>query len=244
MSFLEPNDQLDHIAEFADSGVRTFQRQGSLVGVPGAYGLKRWLYKRWGNRGNAVYTFAGSLLAIALSGTWAWAVKEPLVFPSLGATAFLIFETPMAEVGSPRNTIIGHLVGAAAGVVSLLVFGLWNAASVYNTGVSPARIGAIAMAVALTGGILRLLRAAHPPAGATTIIVASGLLARPHQLVDVVVGVILLTIAGWLLNRSMGVPAPPWGAPRGPSLPRGPGKRRGRGTPAPTPAPEAPAARR
>ncbi len=249
VSFLEPNDQLDHIAEFADSGVRTFQRQGSLVGVPGAYGAKRWLYKRWGNRGNAVYTFAGSLVAIALSGTWAWAVKQPLVFPSLGATAFLIFETPTAEVGTPRNTIIGHVVGAAAGVFSLVVFGLWNHPSVYNTGVSPARIGAIALAVALTGGILRLLRAAHPPAGATTIIVASGLLAKPHQLIDVVVGVILLTIAGWILNRLMGVPAPVWGAPRGPKPPRGSkppggrGKPRGPAATPPAPAPNAPAAR-
>jgi CBS domain-containing membrane protein len=244
MSFLEPNDQLDHIAEFADSGVRTFQRQGSLVGVPGAYGLKRWLYRRWGNGGNAVYTFVGSLLAIALSGTWAWAVKEPLVFPSLGATAFLIFETPMAEVGSPRNTIIGHFVGVAAGAFSLVIFGLWEAPSVYTTGVSPARIGAIAVAVALTGGILRLLRAAHPPAGATTIIVASGLLAKPHQLVDVLVGVVLLTIAGWLLNRSMGVPAPRWGAPRGPAPPGGSGGRRRRAAPAARPAQDAPVARR
>jgi CBS domain-containing membrane protein len=243
MSFLDPNDQLDLIAEYADSGVRTFQRQGSLVGVPGAYGLKRWLYKRWGNRGNAIYTFTGSLLAIGLSGTWAWAVKQPLVFPSLGATAFLIFETPMAEVGTPRNTIVGHLVGAAAGVFSLLVFGLWGAASVYNTGVSPARIGAIALAVALTGGILRILRAAHPPAGATTIIVASGLLAHPRQLLDVVVGVVLLTIAGWILNRAMGVPAPKWAAPRGPSLPGGPSRPRGTPAAPPAPASNAPAAR-
>lgn len=216
VSFLEPNDQLDHIAEFADSGVRTFQRQGSLVGVPGSYGFKRWLYRRWGNRGNAVYTFVGSLVAIGLSGTWAWAVKQPLVFPSLGATSFLIFETPMAEVGSPRNTIIGHFVGIAAGALSLVLFGLWEAPSVYVSGVSPARIGAIALAVAMTGGILRLLRAAHPPAGATTIIVASGLLARPRQLLDLAIGVILLTIAGWILNRTMGVPAPRWGASRGP----------------------------
>jgi hypothetical protein len=43
---LEPDEQTDLIAEFADSGVRTFQRQGSLVGVPGSYGLKRWLYHR------------------------------------------------------------------------------------------------------------------------------------------------------------------------------------------------------
>jgi CBS-domain-containing membrane protein len=244
MNFLEPNDQLDHIAEFADSGVRTFQRTGSLVGIPGAYGLKRWLYRRWRNRGNAIYTFLGSLLAIGLSGTWAWAAKQPLVFPSLGATAFLIFETPMAEVGTPRNTIIGHVVGAAAGVFSLVVFRLWEAPSLYNTGVSASRIGAIALAVALTGGILRILRAAHPPAGATTIIVASGLLARPHQLVDVVVGVILLTIAGWILNRAMGVPAPRWAAPRPPSLPRGPSAQRGSAAPSPAPGPNAPAARR
>ena len=214
MSILSPGDEIDHIAEFADSGVRIFQRQGSLVGVPGSYGLKRWLYSHWRNNGNAVYTFVGSLLAIGLSGTWAYIAKEPLLFPSLGATAFLIFETPMAEVGSPRNTIIGHSVGVAAAVLSLWIFGLLDAPSVYVTGVSVARIGAIALAVALTGGVLRVVRSAHPPAGATTIIVASGLLAKPRQIADVLIGVLLLTIAGWLLNRAMGVPAPIWAARR------------------------------
>jgi CBS-domain-containing membrane protein len=211
---LEPGDELDHIAEFADSGIRAFQRQGSLIGVPGSYGLKRWLYRRWRNRGNALYTFIGSLLAIGLSGLWAYLIKEPLVFPSLGATAFLIFETPLAEVGTPRNTIIGHAVGVAAGAASLALFGLLDAPSVYVSAVTFGRVGAIALAVALTGGILRLLRAAHPPAGATTIIVASGLLAKPRQMLDVLIGVLLLTIAGWLLNRLMGVPAPTWAAPR------------------------------
>ena len=62
--------------------------------------------------------------------------------------------------------------------------------------------------------MLRLLRAAHPPAGATTIIVSSGLLAEPEQMLAVAVGVLLLTVAGWLLNRAMGVPAPMWAAPR------------------------------
>jgi CBS domain-containing membrane protein len=213
-SLFEPNDQLDHIAEFADSGVRIFQRQGSLVGVPGSYGLKRWLYRRWRNNGNAIYTFIGSLVAIGLSGTWAYIVKQPLVFPSLGATAFLIFETPMAEVGSPRNTIVGHTVGILAGALSLAIIGLLNSPSVYVSGITVGRVCAIALAVALTGGVLRVLRAAHPPAGATTIIVASGLLHTPRQMLDVLVGVVLLTIAGWLLNRAMGVPAPVWAAPR------------------------------
>jgi len=210
----DPQEELDHIAEFADSGVRVFQRQGSLIGIPGTYGLKRWLYSKWRNRGNAAYTFIGSLFAIGLSGLWAYIVKQPLVFPSLGATAFLIFETPMAEVGTPRNTMIGHSIGIAAGVASLALFGLLDAPSVYVSGVTLGRVGAIALAVALTGGVLRLLRSAHPPAGATTIIVASGLLAKPRQILDILIGVLLLTIAGWCLNRLMGVPAPVWAAPR------------------------------
>jgi CBS-domain-containing membrane protein len=213
-SSFDPDEQLDLIAEFADSGVRTLQRPGSLITPPGSYGAKRWLYRRWRNNGNAVYTFVCSLIAITLSGTWAWVTEEPLLFPSLGATAFLMFETPMAEVGTPRNTIIGHAVAVAAAAVSLVVFGLWEAPSLYTTGIEPERIGAVALAVALTGGVLRVLRAAHPPAGATTIIVASGLLATVDQMAAVLAGVALLTLAGWLLNRALGVPAPAWRAPR------------------------------
>lgn len=211
---LQPDEQLDRIAEYADSSVRVLQRQGSLVGVPGSYGLKRWLYDRWGNRGNAVYTFTGSLLAMTLSGLAAWAFEEPLLFPSLGATAFLIFETPMAEVGTPRNTIIGHATGILAAALSLALFGLLDSPSAFEEGVTLARAGAVALSVALTGGVLRVLRAAHPPAGATTIIVSSGLLADADQMLAVAAGVVLLTAGGWLLNRAMGVPAPRWAAPR------------------------------
>jgi hypothetical protein len=57
---------------------------------------------------------------------------------------------------------------------------------------------------------------AHPtrlPAdGATTIVVSSGLLADPDQMLAVAVGVGLLTVACWLLNRAIGVPALAWAA--------------------------------
>src|SRR5438067_4800494 len=209
---LEPEEQLDRIAEYADSSVRILSRRGSLVGVPGSYGLKRWLYRRYGNRGNAVYTFVGSLVAIGLSGFCAWLFAEPLLFPSLGATAFLFFETPLAEVGTPRNAIVGHYVAALAAIACLATFGLLDEPSVYVTGMTGPRIAAVALSVALTGGLLRLLRAAHPPAGATTIIVSSGLLVKPGQILAVASGVVLVTAAGWALNRLMGVPAPAWAA--------------------------------
>jgi hypothetical protein len=88
-----------------------------------------------------------------------------------------------------------------------------DAPNAFVAGITPARVGAVALSVGLTGGVLRLLRSAHPPAGATTIIVSSGLLADPDQMLAVAVGVVLLTVACWLLNRAIGVPAPAWAAP-------------------------------
>jgi CBS domain-containing membrane protein len=201
---------IDHIAEWADATVRAVPRRGSLPGIENRHGFNEWLYARWGNRGNAVYTFTGALLTVLLSAGLAWLLDEPLMFPSLGATAFLLFETPMAEIASPRNTIIGHFVGVAVAYLWLTVFGLTDAPSALETGFTGERAAAVALSVACTGGILRLIRAAHPPAGATTVIVSSGLLTTPEELLVLMAGVALLTVTAGMLNRLLGVPAPLW----------------------------------
>jgi CBS domain-containing membrane protein len=201
---------IDQIAEYADSSVRQAIRTGSLAPIAGRHGFNAWLYDKWGNRGNAVYTFLGSLLTIALSGLLAWILEEPLVFPSLGATAFLFFETPMAEVASVRNTIIGHAVGAGVAFAWLNVFGLVGEPSAITEGFTAERVACVALSLGFTGGILRLLRAAHPPAGATTVIVSIGLLTTWDELLILMCGVVLLSVAAWGLNRMLGVPAPMW----------------------------------
>lgn len=205
---------IDQIAEYADASVRVLVRPGSLAPIAGRHGVNAWLYARWGNRGNAIYTFTGGLLTIGLSGALAALLQEPLVFPSLGATAFLFFETPMAEVASPRNTIIGHYVGAAIAALWLILFGLTDAPNALEAGFDAGRAAAVALSVACTGGVLRLLRAAHPPAGATTVIVSAGLLTGTEQLLALAAGVALLTVTAAILNRLLGVPAPRWAAAR------------------------------
>jgi CBS-domain-containing membrane protein len=205
---------VDQIAEYADASVRVMSRRGSLAPISGRHGLNEWLYNRWGNRGNAAYTFLGGLVTIMLSGALAWVLEEPLVFPSLGATAFLFFETPMAEVASPRNTIVGHYVGAVVATVWLFVFGLQDNPNVLIEGFSVERAAAVALSVACTGGILRLLRAAHPPAGATTVIVSVGFLHTAEELAVLAAGVALLTLSAHILNHVLGVPAPRWASPR------------------------------
>lgn len=214
MSLFGSERDVDQIAEYADATVRVMARRGSLAPIAGRHGLNAWLYDRWGNRGNALYTFTGGLLTIALSGALAWLLDAPLVFPSLGATAFLFFETPMAEVASPRNTIVGHGVGALVASLWLFVFGLQDNANVLVEGFGPERALAVALSVGCTGGLLRLLRAAHPPAGATTVIVSAGLLHTAEQLAALAGGVALLTLTAHVTNRALGVPAPRWAGPR------------------------------
>ncbi|MCA1666217.1 MAG: HPP family protein [Thermomicrobia bacterium] len=179
------------------------------------YGVQHRLEERYGAAGDALYTFAAAFIAIAVSGLAAYLLKQPLLFPSLGPTALLIFGAPVAENASPRNTFIGHGVAIAVGFGSLALFGLMHAPAMLQTGVSPARIGAAAFSVALTGGILILAHALHPPAGATTLIVSLGILGTFHAIIMIALGVVILTVTGWLINRALGVPVPFWAAPTG-----------------------------
>jgi hypothetical protein len=55
-----------------------------------------------------------------------------------------------------------------------------------------------------------LLRAPHPPAAATTLIVSLGILARPEQLLLLLVAVGLLILQAFVINRLAGLPYPLW----------------------------------
>lgn len=180
------------------------------MGEEERHGVRRRLVERFGGGGEAIYTFFACLLALGMSGLAAYFTNQPLLFPSLGPTAFLFFESPMSPQSSPRNTIIGHLVAVLAGAASLAVFGILDHPSVLVEGVTPERVGAGALSLALTGAVLLLLKSSHPPTGATTLIVSLGLLKTPHEMAALMGGVVLLTVAGWILNRAAGVPMPLW----------------------------------
>jgi CBS domain-containing membrane protein len=135
----------------------------------GRRGLHERIVDRLGERcGEALYTFACCLLALAISGLAAYVAKQPLLFPSLGPTALLFFEQPLAPASSPRHALIGHAVAVGAGAFALAVFGLLDDPSVLAENVTLARIGAGALSVALTGVVLLFLNSSHPPSGATT----------------------------------------------------------------------------
>ncbi|RKT53805.1 HPP family protein [Saccharothrix australiensis] len=160
-------------------------------------------------RRTALYSSANAFLTTAVIGAVALGTGQPLLFPSLGPTAFLLFAQPHLAPASPRNTVLGHLIGVLAGATGLAVFDLWRTAPDL-THVTWARTGAAALALALTCGAMTALAVPHPPAGATTLIVSLGLLRTPAHLAILMVGVIGLTTLGYLVNRLAGVPYPIW----------------------------------
>jgi CBS-domain-containing membrane protein len=161
---------------------------------------------------NIMGLFAGvnGLIAIAIMSAIAWGSGEPFIFPSLGPTAFLLFYTPTSPAASPRNTIIGHAIGAAAGYLALMLFGLTNDPPALATEVTSGRVGAAAVSLALTSAFMVWLRAPHPPAGATTLIVSLGILREPEQLAILMLAVVVLTIQGLTINRLAGIAYPTW----------------------------------
>jgi CBS-domain-containing membrane protein len=162
----------------------------------------------------AVYSAVNAGLSLAVMAALAHFSHAPFLFPSLGPTAFLLFYTPTAPTASPRNTVYGHLVGVLAGYLSLTLTGLRDAAPDLNE-ISWARLWACAIALGLTCGLMPLLGVAHPPAAATTLIVALGLLRTPLQLTVVMIAVVLLVAQGLAVNRLAGI-AYPWWRPQGP----------------------------
>lgn len=165
--------------------------------------------------GTGTRAFAGSAIAIVVAGLVALLTRQPWLFPSLGPAILLHVEKPDAPESSPRNTLIGHLVALLAGYGLLLICGLADNSSVLDEGVSGLRIVAAAGSLAVTALVLVLLRAAHPPAGATTLIVSLGLLHKPSQLLVAAAAVVLVTLVDLLFSRLAGRPMPWWSARTG-----------------------------
>lgn len=170
-----------------------------------------WLLKHYSSTPIlALFSFINGCISIGIMAGLAWITGSPFVFPSLGPTAFLLFYTPTAPPASPRNAVIGHGIGVLAGYFSLVVTGLMAAGPALAIGVTGPRIVAAALSLGLTAGLMVLLRAPHPPAGATTLIVSLGILTKPLQLVILMVAVVLLIIQALVINRLAGIPYPFW----------------------------------
>jgi hypothetical protein len=69
------------------------------------HGLHEKRVDRFDTKGDALYIFFACLLALGVSGLAAYAFKQLLLFPSLGPTALLFFEQPLAKPDSGAGSL-------------------------------------------------------------------------------------------------------------------------------------------
>lgn len=157
-----------------------------------------------------VYVFINGFITIGLLALVALFTDSPFVFPSLGPTAYLVFFAPRAEASSPRNTILGHAIGLVCGYGAFELTGAASLPFGVHAQVDGARLLAAALSLAATGAGMVLLKASHPPAGATTLIVSLGIIHKPRELVIIEIAVLLLSAQAIVINRLAGLDYPLW----------------------------------
>lgn len=181
-----------------------------------AHGIARRLRLRHphfrGRPGTAVLVFINGFITIAILSALAMVSHAPLVFPSLGPTAFLLFFAPHSRNASPRNTLCGHALGILCGYGALWLMGLRHAPSAMLEGVNLQRVLAAAFSLGATGALMILLRVVHPPAGATTLIISLGIITSPFHLLLIEIAVAAMVAQAIVINWIAGVDYPLWRA--------------------------------
>jgi hypothetical protein len=147
---------------------------------------------------HAARTALHAALLLSVTGAVAWATGTPLIFPSLGPTAYLLATQRTAARDQLARVVAGHAVGVVAGLLAYRLL----ASGVVVTADLPARSPELAaivasgvLALALTGAVMLAADAVHPPACATTLIVSLGLLPTLREGVLIGVAVAVLVAA-------------------------------------------------
>lgn len=137
--------------------------------------------------------YAGLLFTVL--GGLAWVSGEPLIFPSLGPSAFILAFERRGERTAAYRVIGSHLLGGVAGLLaySVLAAGVSLTATPPPASIDGLRLAASGvLSVVLTSWGMIATNTIHAPACATTLIVSLGLLSTPLQVGLIVVSVCLL----------------------------------------------------
>lgn len=144
---------------------------------------------------NIVTASLAASIPLATLGILATSVSDLLLLPSIGAAMALIAGAPNLPLAQPRNVIVGHFTGAIIGVIILNFLG----SSVLLS----------ALAAAVTFAVLLVLRAAHSPATATSMVAVL----TPHGndlrfIIFILTASVIIVLAGIVVNRARGIKYP------------------------------------
>ena len=151
-------------------------------------------------------------ISICALGIIAWLTSLPLIFPALGPSSFILFSAPLSRAATPRNVITGHITCLVIG------FSVWNLLSLLaGHDISPQihswwLYASASVALGLSCLILVRINCPHPPACASSLVVALGMVTNPAELLIMAAAIVWLAMQAVFLNRFAGINVPLWNA--------------------------------
>lgn len=149
----------------------------------------------------AAVPLAEGVLLLALSAI-GLLLRLPLLFTSLGPTAYEQIEKPAEKSATPYNIIVGHMVGLICGFASLGLFHAFHDPVTSSAGhLTPDRVLASVLACVVTAFINLVLSASQPAAFSTVLLVTLGSYESGRDALTIAIAVVLLAILGEPLRR-------------------------------------------
>lgn len=142
---------------------------------------------------------AALVIVIGAIGFW---LHQPWLFAGLGPSILVVASNPGHETARFRSIVVGHLVAIGCAYLALLLLNATSAPSLLAAAtMSMPRVWASAGALAMVVLVQPQLRAYHPPAAATALLVTSGAYRMTGKTpLALMAGVLIVGLAAELLR--------------------------------------------
>jgi hypothetical protein len=156
-----------------------------------------------GAMSDAIWVPLVSAILILAAGSVSLATRQPWLFAALGPTVVVLAANPGHATTRFHAIVVGHLVALASAWIALLLMGAGGSTTLLaGSGVAVARVWASAFAIGIMTTVQPSLKAYHPPAAATVLLVTLGV----HRLtwssvVAMVGGILVVAILGEWFQR-------------------------------------------
>ena len=140
------------------------------------------------------------IVLVGAIGSW---MRQPWLFAALAPTALMVAASPGHETTNFRAIVVGHLAAIACAYLALLMLNASGSASMLATRVVPLpRVWASAAAIAMFAIVTPQLRAFHPPAAATALLITPGAYRMAGKTpLALMGGVVAIALAAEALHR-------------------------------------------
>jgi hypothetical protein len=143
---------------------------------------------------------AALIVLVGAIGVW---LRQPWLFAGLAPTILMVAANPGHETTSVRAIVGGHLAAIACGYLGLVLLNAAIAPSMLITRIVPMdRVWASAAAIAMLVVVQAQLKAFHPPAAATALLVTLGVYRMTGKTPLALMGaVVVVAVASEILKR-------------------------------------------